>query len=42
MAIAGLGKEKRLRRAAELLEILGLADRMNNSPQNSAEEYNNE
>jgi len=32
MAIAGLGKDERRRRAAELLEVVGLADRMNHKP----------
>ncbi len=32
MAIAGVGKEERRRRAAELLETVGLADRMNHKP----------
>jgi len=32
MAIAGVGKEERRKRAAELLETVGLADRMNHKP----------
>ncbi len=32
LAIAGLGKDERRRRAAELLEIVGLAERMNHKP----------
>ncbi|MBS7646769.1 ABC transporter ATP-binding protein [Candidatus Bathyarchaeota archaeon] len=32
MAIAGLGKEERRRHAVELLETVGLADRMNHKP----------
>ena len=32
MAIAGLGKEERRRRAEELLKVVGLAERMNHKP----------
>jgi putative ABC transport system ATP-binding protein len=32
MAIAGLGKEERRRRAEELLKVVGLADRVNHKP----------
>jgi predicted ABC-type transport system involved in lysophospholipase L1 biosynthesis ATPase subunit len=32
MAIAGLGREERRKRAEELLEIVGLKERMNHKP----------